>query len=98
MIIAEFSVIPMGVGTSASQYVNVAIEVLKETKVKYEIGAMGTTLEAKDLETLLSIIKETHEAVFRSGAKRVVTTIKIDDRRDKAETIESKKKAIKIEK
>jgi len=35
-----------------------------------------------------------HEAPFAQGAKRVLTTIKIDDRRDKPITIESKVEAV----
>ena len=35
-----------------------------------------------------------HEVPFAMGAKRVITTIKIDDRRDKSMTIDSKVKAV----
>jgi len=36
-----------------------------------------------------------HEAVLDCGVKRVVTTIKIDERRDKASSISSKVEAVK---
>lgn len=36
-----------------------------------------------------------HRTAFDAGAKRVVTTIRIDDRRDKPMTIEGKIKAVK---
>ncbi|MDD5038322.1 MAG: thiamine-binding protein [Dehalococcoidales bacterium] len=35
-----------------------------------------------------------HEVPFTMGAKRVVTAINIDDRRDKSATISSKVKAV----
>jgi uncharacterized protein YqgV (UPF0045/DUF77 family) len=35
-----------------------------------------------------------HEVPFTMGAKRVSTTINIDDRRDKPQTIEGKVKAV----
>jgi len=36
-----------------------------------------------------------HEAVFNAGVMRVVTTIKIDDRRDKTSTMDSKMESLK---
>jgi len=36
-----------------------------------------------------------HRVPFMKGARRVVTTMKIDDRRDKKGTLEGKKKAVK---
>ncbi len=94
MVIAELSVVPIGEGTSVSRHIRVAISVLKKKGIKYEVGGMSTVMEAEDLDTLFSAIKEAHEAVLELGAKRVITTIKIDDRRDKLQTIESKKRAV----
>jgi len=36
-----------------------------------------------------------HNSAFDAGAKRVVTTMRIDERRDKSLTIEGKIKAVK---
>ncbi|RLG57761.1 MAG: thiamine-binding protein [Candidatus Hydrothermarchaeota archaeon] len=91
MIIAEFSVVPIGTKTpSVSKYVRKAIEALEKAGVGYKVGAMSTTIEAKDLDTLFKALKLAHNAVFEEGVERVVTTIKIDDRRDKNISIESK--------
>ena len=38
-----------------------------------------------------------HEAVFDAGAMRVLTTVKIDERRDKPSSISSKVEAVKRE-
>jgi uncharacterized protein YqgV (UPF0045/DUF77 family) len=35
-----------------------------------------------------------HETPFKKGASRVVTTLKIDDRRDKRGTLSGKKEAV----
>jgi uncharacterized protein YqgV (UPF0045/DUF77 family) len=35
-----------------------------------------------------------HQTPFKKGALRVLTTLKIDDRRDKKGTLEGKKKAV----
>jgi uncharacterized protein YqgV (UPF0045/DUF77 family) len=39
-------------------------------------------------------VKAAHLAVVETGAKRVVTTLKIDDRRDKSATMETKLRAV----
>jgi len=94
MAILEISVVPIGVpGTSLSAYVADCIRVLKKEKVRFELSAMGTNIEG-DLERLLRIAFKMHEVPFKKGALRVLTTIKIDDRRDKKGTLEQKKKAV----
>ena len=68
---------------------------LKEASgVKYELTAMGTIIEG-ELDTVLDLAKEMHKAIFGKDVKRVVTTIKIDDRRDKTLTMWSKIDAVR---
>ncbi|RLI90261.1 MAG: thiamine-binding protein [Candidatus Altiarchaeales archaeon] len=100
MIIAEFSIVPLGTETtSVSRYVKVALKELKELEkeggIKIKPEAMGTIIEAKNLEEIFNAVEKAHEAVFRLGVKRLVTEIKIDDRRDKESSIESKINALK---
>jgi len=94
MIIAEISVVPLGEGTSVSRYVRLAIDEIKKSGLRTFSGPMCTSIEAASLEEILHVVKAAHEAVVRTGAKRVVTTLKIDDRRDKAATMEKKMKAV----
>jgi uncharacterized protein (TIGR00106 family) len=91
MAIAEVSIIPLGTGTpSVSNYVARAVSVLRQEKdVKYELTSMGTIIEG-DLEKILKVVKKMHQATFDEGVMRVVTTIKIDDRRDKPSTMSGK--------
>ena len=98
MAIVEVSVVPLGTGTtSVSLYVARAVEVLPgEKDIKYELTAMGTIIEG-DLEHLLTLVRKMHEAVFDAGITRVVTTIKIDDRRDKISSMSSKMESLKRE-
>lgn len=94
-VIAEISVIPLGTAsTSLSHYVAACIDVIKQaTDIRYQLTAMGTIIQGP-LERVLELAQRMHEAPFAQGAKRVLTTIKIDDRRDKPITIESKVKAV----
>ena len=94
MAILEISVVPIGTGdTSLSAYVADCLRVLKKEKVRYELSSMGTSIEG-ELKDLLRIAYKMHQVPFKKGAQRVVTTLKIDDRRDKKGTLEGKKKAV----
>ncbi len=97
MIVLEFSVVPLGTGdTSLSAYVRRACEVVVESGLRYSITPMGTVIEADDLGAGLAVIRRAHEAVIAAGAKRVSTTIKIDDRRDKDRHMEDKVMSIGV--
>lgn len=97
MIILEFSVVPVGTGnTGVSEYVAKACKVIESSGVRYMVTPMGTIIEADTLERALEVVKKTHEAVIEAGAKRVITTIKIDDRRDKKRRMEEKVEALKM--
>ncbi len=94
MAILQISVVPIGTGeTSLSAYVADCIRILKKEKVHYELTSMGTNIEG-DLKNLLKIALEMHQAPFKKGALRVLTTLKIDDRRDKKGTLKGKKRAV----
>ena len=95
MILTQLSVYPLGEGTSLSRFVKEGIKVIKESGFKYEIGGMYTAVEVPDLDSLFSLVKRIHQAHLRAGAKRIVIDLKVDDRRDKEATLETKKGAVK---
>ncbi len=94
-VIAEVSVIPLGTASAGlSHYVAACVDILKQAPdVSYQLTAMGTIIQGP-LERVLELAGKMHQAPFSQGAQRVVTTIKIDDRRDKPLTIEGKVKAV----
>ena len=98
MALIELSVIPLGTETpSVSQYVARAVEIVREEKtVKYELTPMGTIIEG-DLTQLLALVPKMHQAVFDAGATRIVTMIKIDDRRDKTSSLNGKMESLRRE-
>ncbi len=90
-VIVEIAIDPIGTNSpSVSNYIKVAIDVIKRTGYKYEVGPMGTSVELPNVEALGKLLQDIHDALYRAGIKRIVTTVRIDDRRDKAETIEYK--------
>jgi uncharacterized protein (TIGR00106 family) len=96
MAILSISVVPVGTGsTSVSAYVARCHEVLAgATGIKYELTPMATIVEG-DLDTLLGVVKDLHNVPFESGAKRVLTTVIIDDRLDKKITMKGKVDAVR---
>ncbi|MBN2599605.1 MAG: MTH1187 family thiamine-binding protein [Candidatus Thermoplasmatota archaeon] len=95
MIIASLSIAPLGKGTSVSHYVNIVRETLTKEHITYQTNPMATVIEAKDLPSLFDAIQKAHEAVVAAGAERIITEIKIDDRRDKESTMHSKLSSLK---
>jgi uncharacterized protein (TIGR00106 family) len=95
MAIIEISIVPMGTSTpSVSQYVARAIGVLEKQKsIKYRLTGMGTILEG-DLTEVLAAAQKMHEVIFDEQVKRVVTSIRIDDRRDKESSIDYKTQSV----
>ena len=95
MALMEITVIPLGEGTSVSQYVAKAIWALEEVpEIDYETTSMGTIVQGR-MERLLEAAGKMHQAVLDAGAQRVETSIRIDDRRDKPVTLTSKLESLR---
>lgn len=97
MIIAEVIIEPIGTdSTSVSEYVAQAEKVLQQhTNIKFQLTPMSTIIEAKLIDDIFSVVKEMHESVFKKNAKRVSTSLKIDDRRDKEANMDDKVLSVK---
>lgn len=94
MAIVEFTIVPLGTAdTSLSEYVADCHKILVASKLNYQLTAMGTIVEG-ELEEVMKVIMQMHQVPFENKAKRVSTTIKIDDRRDKTATMEKKVDAV----
>ena len=85
---AEFSIVPMGVGEGISQYVARCLEVVEASGLAYRINPMGTVVEG-DFEEVMSVIGECHRLMV-SECPRVLTTIRIDDRKGVAGALDTK--------
>jgi uncharacterized protein (TIGR00106 family) len=96
VIVAEISVVPLGTGSAGvSEYVADCMDVLaKSSGIKYRLTPMGTILEGP-LDLVLKVARAMHEVPFTKGAVRVITTLKIDDRCDKALTMQGKLDSVK---
>lgn len=77
----EIAVYPLGTGdASVSREVSRIFEVLDRHGLEYQITVMGTVVEGTPDE-LFALARELHEAVFAEDIRRVVTVMRIDERR-----------------
>lgn len=95
MATADITVLPIGrEGASVGDLLAaIARHLQSQDKVKFEIHAMGTSLEG-DPADIFALAAEIHALPFESGIPRVYTVLKIDQRTDKTQTLESKVQSI----
>ncbi|GAQ94159.1 hypothetical protein TAGGR_1337 [Thermodesulfovibrio aggregans] len=91
-MIAQFSIVPLGVGVSVSDYVAKVIKIVDESGISYKLHAMGTILEG-DWDEVMALIKRCRDALMEE-VERVVIDIKIDDRKGAKGRIEAKVKSV----
>ena len=95
MVLAQISIYPLGEGVSVSRYVKESINLIKASGYHYEIGGLSTVVEVPDLNALFDLVKDIHEAQLNKGAQRIIIDLKVDDRRDKDATIQTKRNSVK---
>ncbi|MCB0860144.1 MAG: MTH1187 family thiamine-binding protein [Solirubrobacterales bacterium] len=95
MATADITVLPIGrEGASVSDLLAVIARHLQaQDKVHFEMHAMGTALEGEP-EDIFALAAEIHALPFESGIPRVYTVLKIDQRTDKEQTLDSKVKSV----
>jgi uncharacterized protein (TIGR00106 family) len=91
-VMVEFSVIPMGKGTSISPVVARVLDIVAKSGVRYKANPMGTVLEGS-WEEVMGVIKKCHDEVMKD-ADRGVTSIKIDDRKGTDVRIDEKLQSV----
>ena len=79
---------------SASRYIaEIQRRLAAQDRVRYRLHAMGTSLEGST-EDVLALVGELHAVPFEMGIPRVYTVLKLDERRDKEQTLEDKVRSV----
>jgi uncharacterized protein (TIGR00106 family) len=88
---AELTIIGLGrPDSSASRYLaEVQRRLARQDAVRWELHAMGTNLEGETAD-ILRVVGELHAVPFDLGLPRVYTVLKLDERRDKPQSLASK--------
>ena len=90
MALLQVTAIPLGTSSpSVAEFVAQAVKVAEASGLSYELTPMSTCLQGP-LKEIVRVALQMHEACFADGVQRVVTTITVDDRRDKEATLTEK--------
>jgi uncharacterized protein (TIGR00106 family) len=74
-----------------SKEVAAAFDAIRKVKgVRATLTALGTQIEADSMNDVINAVKDAHSAAKRAGALRVISSIRIDERLDKAQTLQDK--------
>ena len=63
-VVADIAIMPVGKGTSLSEYVKRAIKELKKSVLKIDVGAMSTSVEAQSTEQIFKAFEKAKDVIF----------------------------------
>ena len=91
MATADLTVIALGrADVSASRYIaEIQRRLAAQDRVRYAMHAMGTSLEGPTAD-ILAVAGELHAVPFEMGIPRVYSILKLDERRDREQTLDDK--------
>ena len=89
---AEFSIVPMGVGSSIGNKLAEVLKIVDASRLPYKVNPMGTVIEG-EWDDVMKLVKKCHSTIMKTE-ERVVTSITIDDRPGKPNRIDEKVKSI----
>ena len=100
---AEISIIPIttsnnsnGDNTSMSKEIALVYDAISQIQgLKTILTAMGTQVESNNLDNILQAIKISHMTLRNIGIERIISSIRIDERLGKNNTLERKIKSVK---
>ncbi len=87
-MLAGFSIVPIGAGSSIGDQLAVALKIVDESGLPYKVNPMGTVVEG-EWEEIIALIKKCHDEIMKKE-ERVLITINIDHRKGKPNRIEEK--------
>ena len=96
MATADLTVITLGrAEASASAYIaEIQRRLAAQDRVRYEMHAMGTSLEGPTAD-ILAVAGELHAVPFEMGIPRVYSILKLDERRDREQTLADKVESVR---
>lgn len=95
MPVLDISIVPVGTNdASFSSYVTETCKIVEQQGLKYQVTPTGTVVEG-NLEQLMDLAREMHSTPFQMGAERVITSMTIDERHDRAMDMEKQVQSVK---
>lgn len=88
-VIADFCIVPIGVGVSVSKYIAECEKILTAAGLNIKLHAYGTNIEG-EWDTVFDAIRICHERVHEMGAPRITSTLRFGTRTDRKQTMDEK--------
>jgi len=91
-MLLEFSMTPLGKGTSVSAYVARALDIVDRSGVPYRTNPMGTVLEGT-WDEVMGVVKRCLDDLEKD-CERISVTMKLDHRKGKSGALTSKMEVV----
>ena len=88
-VMIDLCVVPIGVGTSVSEYVTACQKVLQDSGLDHQMHAYGTNVEG-EWDDVFAAVKRCHEVVHEMGAARITSSMRIGTRTDRDQSMQDK--------
>lgn len=88
-VIVDLCVVPIGVGVHLAPYVAACQKVLSEAGLTFRLHPNGTAIEG-DWAPVFAAIEGCHRALHAMGCPRIFTTVTINTRTDKQQSLDDK--------
>jgi uncharacterized protein (TIGR00106 family) len=92
-VIVDLCVVPIGVGVNLTPYIAACERVLIQAGLHVQLHTNGTAIEG-EWGSVFAAIRECHEVVHAMGTPRIYTTVKINTRTDRDQTMAEKVKSV----
>jgi len=93
-VVAEYSIVPMGVGVSVSEYIAACQKVFEEAGLTIQLHAYGTNIEG-EWDEVLGAVRRCHEVVHGMGVHRISAVLKLGTRTDRDQSLEDKVRSVR---
>ena len=93
-VLADISIIPLGVGVSLAAYVAACERVFRDAGLEPTLHAFGTEVEG-EWDAVLGAVRRCHEVVHGMGAPRVSATVKLSTRTDREQSLADKVESVR---
>jgi len=88
-VLADLSIVPIGVGVSLSPYVAACERVLLDAGLSPQLHAYGTNVEG-EWDKVFEAVRRCHEVLHEMGAPRVSTNMRVGTRTDRDQSLQDK--------
>ena len=92
-LIADVSIIPLGVGLSLSSYVAACEKVFTDAGLEPRLHANGTNLEG-EWDDVVGAIRRCHEVLHEMGVPRIATNVRLGTRVDREPSMDAKLQSV----